>query len=254
MADLKQVLGVLLATGLAGRSSKGAALAAAAPVMFGKGAPGGGWSLTQKAGLAALAYLAYRAYRDGKIGSAPAAGPATGSGTTTLPASAGKPGGLLDNLSSTFGGLFSGGSKAAQPTPAIPSGGLGDRLAGSLWTAAAPAAIDDTKALLLIRAMVAAANADGEISAEERHAILSRLDAAGAGPEEHRIVEAELRTPCSIDALVREVRDPDTAAEVYLASTLAIRVDTEAERAYLQYLASRLNLTPDQRQELDRLA
>jgi uncharacterized membrane protein YebE (DUF533 family) len=78
MADLKQVLGVLLATGLAGRSSKGAALAAAAPVMFGKGTRSGGWSLTQKAGLAALAYLAYRAYSDGKIGSAPAAGPATG--------------------------------------------------------------------------------------------------------------------------------------------------------------------------------
>ena len=46
---------------------------------------------------------------------------------------------------------------------------------------------------------------------------------------------------------------PDTAAEVYLASNIAIRVDTDAERAYMDYLASRLRLTPAARQELDRL-
>jgi uncharacterized membrane protein YebE (DUF533 family) len=145
-----------------------------------------------------------------------------------------------------FGSLFEkigiGGSTAQ------PSTGFADRLTGSLRPTPQ---IESSKALLLIRSMVAAAYADGHVSPDERHTILGRLDQAGAGPEERRLLEHELANPCSMDAIVREVRDPDTAAEVYMASNLAITVDTDAERAYLAYLATRLNLTPVQRQELD---
>ena len=58
MADLTKILGALMATGLAGRSSKMGAMATATPLLFGKGGPGGGFSFGQKAGLAALGYLA----------------------------------------------------------------------------------------------------------------------------------------------------------------------------------------------------
>ena len=98
-----------------------------------------------------------------------------------------------------------------------------------------------------------AAHADGDVSWEERQAIMGRLDQAGAGPEERRLVEYELSNPTPVEAIIREAQAPDTAAEVYLASNIAIRVDTDAERAYMDYLASRLRLTPAARQELDRL-
>jgi uncharacterized membrane protein YebE (DUF533 family) len=101
--------------------------------------------------------------------------------------------------------------------------------------------------------MVAGAYADGDVSCEERQAIMDRLDQAGAGPEERRLVEYEPSNPTPVEAIIREAQAPDTAAEVYLASNTAIRVDTDAERAYMDYLASRLRLTPAARQELDRL-
>jgi uncharacterized membrane protein YebE (DUF533 family) len=234
MADLTKILGVLMATGLAGRSSKMGAMAAATPLLFGKGGSGGGFSFGQKAGLAALGYLAYKAYSDGKIGSAP---------PQPEPQ---KSGGIFGSL---LGSLGLGGSSQ----PSAPSAGFGDRLASSLRGPAAPPAIENNKALLLIRAMVAAAHADGDVSWEERQAIMGRLDQAGAGPEERRLVEYELSNPTPVEAIIREAQAPDTAAEVYLASNIAIRVDTDAERAYMDYLASRLRLTPAARQELDRL-
>ena len=106
----------------------------------------------------------------------------------------------------------------------------------------------------LIRAMIAAANADGEITADERQRILAKLDEAGAGPDEKTVVERELASPMSTDALVREVRDPETAEQVYLASALAIEPDTAAERSYLQYLAARLNLDPQRAEQLHKVA
>ena len=84
--------------------------------------------------------------------------------------------------------------------------------------------------------------------------IIGKLDEAGAGPEERQVVERELANPISTDALVREVRDQQTAEQVYLASALAIEPDTEAERSYLQYLAARLKLEPQRAEELHRIA
>ena len=55
-----------------------------------------------------------------------------------------------------------------------------------------PSGHGEQLALLLIRARVAAAHADGNVSWKERRAIMGRLDQAGAGPEERRFVECEL--------------------------------------------------------------
>ena len=111
----------------------------------------------------------------------------------------------------------------------------------------------DQKALLLIRAMIAAANADGQITAVERQRILGKLDEAGADVEDRRIVEQELQQPRSLDALLRDVTDPETAEQVYLASEMAIDAGSPAEKSYLQYLAARLNLPEDRVQEMNRI-
>ena len=46
-------------------------------------------------------------------------------------------------------------------------------------------------------------------------------------------------------ALAAAAPDPVVAAQLYAASLLAIRVDSEAERAYLRDLAGRLGLDPE---------
>ena len=113
--------------------------------------------------------------------------------------------------------------------------------------------LDDRKALLLIRAMIAAAAADGRIDDEERGRILFSLEQAGADAEDRRFVEQELAAPKPLDALLGEVRDQETAEQVYLASEMAIEIDSAAERSYLQYLAARLNLDPERVAALNKV-
>ena len=108
--------------------------------------------------------------------------------------------------------------------------------------------------MLLIRAMIAAANADGEITPDERQMITGKLDQAGAGPDERAVLERELESPRSADQIVREVHDQETAEEVYLASRIAMNPDTSAEKAYLDFLAARLEIPPDRLNELDAAA
>jgi uncharacterized membrane protein YebE (DUF533 family) len=105
--------------------------------------------------------------------------------------------------------------------------------------------------MLLIRAMIAAANADGQITPDERQRIMGKLDQAGAGPEERRVLEGELQNPRSVEQIVREVHDPATAEQIYLASRIAMNPDTGAERAYLDFLAARLEIPPSRLQELN---
>lgn len=121
-------------------------------------------------------------------------------------------------------------------------GPLPERRAGSdaaAWAAESP---EQARAILMLRAMIAAAKADGEVDPEERAQLMDRLKAAGADDEARRFIEEELAKPVDLYAITSEVRDASTAAEVYAASLAAIRVDTEAERRYLETLALRLGL------------
>ncbi|MEZ5931684.1 MAG: tellurite resistance TerB family protein [Alphaproteobacteria bacterium] len=104
------------------------------------------------------------------------------------------------------------------------------------------AALLENRALLALKAMVAAAKADGQIDQRERERILDKMKDAGADDEVRDFVAREAAAPLDIDALVREVPDPQTAAQVYAASLLAVNVDTPAEKAYLRELSSKLGL------------
>ena len=99
--------------------------------------------------------------------------------------------------------------------------------------------------MLLVRAMIAAAKADGNVDSEERARIVARLKTVGAEDNALRFVDEELAKPVDLYAITAEVRDVATAAEVYAASLAAIQMDTEAERKYLDNLALRLGLDRD---------
>ncbi|MEW6080092.1 MAG: DUF533 domain-containing protein [Thermodesulfobacteriota bacterium] len=107
-----------------------------------------------------------------------------------------------------------------------------------------PAAADSgsDQAVLLIRAMIAAANADGVIDAPERTAILDRLKSVQLSPEEHQFIMQELLEPRPMREIAAAAATPELASQVYLASLLAITVDTDEELDYLQGLARALRL------------
>jgi len=107
-------------------------------------------------------------------------------------------------------------------------------------------------ATLLIRAMIAAANADGSIDEAEKAAILGRLEAAGVSPEERAFVTRELNAPPSVDSLLPAVKTPELAREFYAASLLAVTVDTQAEKDYLHYLRLRLGLSDETALRIER--
>ena len=97
-------------------------------------------------------------------------------------------------------------------------------------------------AVLLIRAMIAAANADGVIDETEREAILGRLRTVDLSPEEQAFITQELFSPADLETIVRNVNSAELARQVYAVSLMAIEVDTEKERQYMDTLADRLGL------------
>lgn len=95
---------------------------------------------------------------------------------------------------------------------------------------------------LIVRAMISAAKADGEVSEDEIQRIVGRIGTDGLSEEEKQFMIAELRRPLDLAALVAEVPNEMVAVEVYAASLLAIELDTPAEAAYLRQLAQALRL------------
>ncbi|SIQ57601.1 MULTISPECIES: DUF533 domain-containing protein [unclassified Bosea (in: a-proteobacteria)] len=105
-----------------------------------------------------------------------------------------------------------------------------------------PQAASDSTALTFIRAMIAAAAADGQIDATERNTILAGLKEAGLDAEAHQWLAAEMAQPASIDALVEAAASPELATQIYAAARLAIDPDTPAEKDFLAGLAGALGL------------
>jgi uncharacterized membrane protein YebE (DUF533 family) len=124
---------------------------------------------------------------------------------------------------------------------------------GSPWSTAAPTpppppdpvGAEDREALLVVRAMIAAARADGAIEADERQAIAGQLDQAGLEPEARELVLAEFASPAPIEVLAREITDPVLAAQVYAACVIAVGAQVEGERAWLAAFARRTGLGPE---------
>lgn len=140
-----------------------------------------------------------------------------------------------------------GGPSAAPPPPPMPG------------QAAAPPPLsspgkvpDNADAVLLIRAMIAAANADGTIDETERNAILERLRTVDLSPEEQAFITRELFSPADLDTIVAGVHSPELARQVYAVSLMAIEVDTDQERQYMDALASRMNLDGPTVAQLER--
>jgi uncharacterized membrane protein YebE (DUF533 family) len=134
-----------------------------------------------------------------------------------------------------------------RPAPRAPEAGR------SPWGNAAPPApapepepagpgAEEAEALLMVRAMIAAAKADGGVDAAERAAIAGQLDAAGLSAEERDFVLADFERPLTPEALAKEATDPMLKARLYAAAFAGAGEVTPAERAWLDALAKAMKL------------
>ena len=98
------------------------------------------------------------------------------------------------------------------------------------------------EALLMLRAMIAAAKADGAIDAEERGRIAAQLDGTGLSAKARDAVLADFDKPLSPAALAKLASDPMLAAQLYAAAVVGAGEIAAAERAWLNEFAKALKL------------
>lgn len=123
-----------------------------------------------------------------------------------------------------------GAAGAPQAAPSLPG------------FAALPAPQLELHSQAMLKAMIAAAKADGHMDDRERGLVEAELTRLDADPATRRWVEDELRRPVEPAEVARVSTSPEMAAEIYLASALVADDTTTMERAYLDALAQQLKL------------
>ena len=213
MADMNKLLSQLLGSGAASGFAGGLAGGLTSSMLTSKSGRKLGKKALKMGGIAAVGALAYAAYQRYSAGKSPAPG--------ALPAA---------------------------PEPAlspVPEG-------SAFLPPKSDLAGREALGLILVRAMIAAARTDGRLDAQESQVIFQRIESLGMDPKNQALLVAEMGRPVDVDAIVNSADSPEAAAEIYLASLLAIEVDTAAEKSYLAMLAARLNLPSELVAELHR--
>lgn len=98
----------------------------------------------------------------------------------------------------------------------------------------------------LLKAMIAAANADGHITAEERKRIAEQFRAVDINGGTQTFINAQLANPASVQDVAAPVDSATFAAEIYLLSASLLPnaqgAGSSADRDYLNALAAALEL------------
>ncbi|MBT1260302.1 tellurite resistance TerB family protein [Pseudomonas sp. VS40] len=197
-------------------------------------------------------------------------------GTSTGNASAGGGlgglGGLLGGLGGMLGGAANGrpaqGRSSSMNYAALASLGMAAFQAYQAWQrqqANAPQQAFQTVDQLdgpaaeahshaVLRALIAAAKADGCIDEKEQQLISSELGRHTDDPLLKQWLEAEVAKPLDAVDFAEFASDPAVAAEVYLASVMLVDDQQDAERNYLDDLAGQLQIDPQLQLHLEQQA
>lgn len=108
------------------------------------------------------------------------------------------------------------------------------------------------RSMTLLKAMIAAASADGHIDDMEMADINEQISALGLTGDIASFVQSEIASPASFDELAELSGDPETGAEIYLISSMVINKENETERLYLDALAAALELPDSLLVELEK--
>ncbi|RCW22185.1 uncharacterized membrane protein YebE (DUF533 family) [Vibrio parahaemolyticus] len=111
---------------------------------------------------------------------------------------------------------------------------------------------DDSKhSVLILKAMIGAAKADGHVDEEEMARIEQTLADMGADEHVRQLVQQELNKPLDPAEIANQATSPQQASEIYLASLIVADEQNFMEKAYLQELAKQLQLSPEVTQQLE---
>ncbi|WNW11398.1 tellurite resistance TerB family protein [Pseudomonas sp. DTU_2021_1001937_2_SI_NGA_ILE_001] len=103
----------------------------------------------------------------------------------------------------------------------------------------------------ILRALVAAAKADGHVDERERALIEGEFVKLNDDRQFQQWLHAELDKPLDPAEIARAARTPEIAAEMYIASLMLVDEQHFMERAYLDELARQLQLDPGLKAELE---
>ncbi|MBQ6774448.1 MAG: tellurite resistance TerB family protein [Synergistaceae bacterium] len=107
---------------------------------------------------------------------------------------------------------------------------------------------------IILLAMIDAAKSDGQVDADEFNKIINNVKSSGIGQDGVNYVLQKLQGPMETAKIVQACRGrPELAAQVYSASLMAIDVDTQAEKKYLDTLAKALGLPSDVTTDLQEM-
>jgi uncharacterized membrane protein YebE (DUF533 family) len=107
---------------------------------------------------------------------------------------------------------------------------------------ALPAPEAETHSQAILKALIAAAKADGHVDERERETIEGEFTRMGAEPEVRQWLQAELAKPLDPAEVASVATTPEIAAEMYVASLIAADDQNFMERTYLDELARQLKL------------
>ncbi|WP_123409769.1 tellurite resistance TerB family protein [Pseudomonas frederiksbergensis] len=181
-------------------------------------------------------------------------------------------------LGGLLGGLLGGGSPLGGSTRTRSSGGNQYAALASLgmmafqayqtWQrnqASAPQQAPRTVDLLsgpevedhshaVLRALIAAAKADGRIDDTEKQMISTEIGRHTDDPQLQQWLDDEVARPLDAADVARSATNPAIAAEMYLASVMVVDDQQDAERNYLDELAAALKIDPQLQVHLEQQA
>ena len=187
--------------------------------------------------------------------------------------------GGLGGLGGLLGGLLGGGGTLGGGTQrrsggtnyaALASLGMMAFQAYQVWqrsqASAAPQQTPQTADLLsgpqveehshaVLRALIAAAKADGRIDESEKHLISSEIGKHTDDLNLQQWLDDEVAKPLDPTEVAQAAQnDPAMAAEMYLASVMLVDDQQDAERNYLDELAAALQIDPELQVHLEQQA
>ncbi|KIK84149.1 tellurite resistance TerB family protein [Pseudomonas sp. W15Feb9B] len=182
-------------------------------------------------------------------------------------------GGSGGGLGGALGGALGGGTQSrsgGNNYAALASLGMMAFQAYQAWqrsqASAAPQQIPPTANLLagpeveehshaVLRALIAAAKADGEIDTREQQMINSEISKHTDDPQLQQWFESEIAKPLDANEVAEAANgDPAMAAEMYLVSVILVDDQQDAERNYLDELAAALQIDPQLQVHLEQQA
>lgn len=102
----------------------------------------------------------------------------------------------------------------------------------------------EDRSQVLLKAMIAAAKADGHVNSKEVAAIEEQISKLGLGDETASLIQNEIAKPLDVKEVAALASDQAMAAEIYLVSTVITDRENSMEREYLASLATEMGL-PD---------